>query len=84
MDRIVQATTSDATLPLSDFSNVGSLMLTNLDASNSILVDSANTYDKFPQTILPGKSILLSPATITIHYKSSAGTPSMSVTAVEV
>ena len=84
MNRIVKATTTDATLPLTDFDNVGQVMLTNLDPTNSILVDAVNTYNAFPQTLLAGKSIILAPATTTIHFKSSAGTPLLEMMALEI
>jgi hypothetical protein len=42
----------------------------NMDDTNFVLVDSASTYDKFPQKVFPGKGVYLMPQTGTIHVKA--------------
>lgn len=58
------------TITLVDLASVGFILIKNLDATNYVEIDSANTFDKFPQKILPGGSILLSPETTTIYAKA--------------
>lgn len=43
----------------------------NLDPTNYVEVDSANTFDKFPQKLLAGDPIVLSPQTGTIYAKAN-------------
>lgn len=51
----------------------GYLFIYNQDATNYVEVDSANTFDKFPQKITAGKFILLMPQTSTIYLKANTG-----------
>jgi hypothetical protein len=46
------------------------LLIANLDATNYVEIDSVNTFDKFPQKVLPGDFILLSPETGVIYGKA--------------
>lgn len=46
----------------------------NLDDIHYVEVDSASTFDKFPQRILPGMGIFLMPQTGTIYAKAQTGT----------
>lgn len=63
--------TTDTTLQVGDVSAFGKLLIVNLDTSNYVEIDSASTYDKFPQKVLKGDFILLSPETTTIHAKAN-------------
>lgn len=47
------------------------VFLRNMDTANYVEVDSANTFDKFPQKILPGKGVFLYPETGTIYLKAN-------------
>jgi hypothetical protein len=42
----------------------------NLDDTNFVEVDSANTMDSFPQKLHPGQSIILLPQTGTIYLQA--------------
>lgn len=49
----------------------GVVLFVNLDATNYVEVDSANTFDKFPQKLMPGDSILLRPQTGNIYARAN-------------
>lgn len=51
----------------------GYLFIYNQDATNYVEVDSANTFDKFPQKITAGKFVVLMPETSTIYLKANTG-----------
>src|SRR3954471_173221 len=61
---------ADEALVVGDVPANGYLALINLDTTNFVQVDSASTYDKFPQKVYPGEGILLRPQTATIHVKA--------------
>lgn len=64
-------TTAEA-LVLTDLANVsGGLFLKNNDATNYVEVDSANTFDKFPQKIPPGGFVFLGAQSTTIYAKAN-------------
>lgn len=68
--------TADETLNLGDASvNGGYVALMNLEdvGGNYFEVDSADTYDKFPQKIQPGECVILRPETATLHVKANTG-----------
>lgn len=56
------------------------LIIANLDGTNYVEVDSANTFDKFPQKIYPKTAagqidfIVLNPETGTIYAKANTAT----------
>lgn len=76
-------TTAEA-IALGDLANVrGGFLLKNEDATNYVEIDSANTFDKFPQKILPGGFIFLAPQTLTIYAKANTAAISLSITAAE-
>ena len=50
------------------------LLVKNLDKTNYVEIDSANTFDKFPQKVLPGAVILLAPQTATIYGRANTAT----------
>lgn len=63
--------TTDETILMGDVSGTPVfIFIKNLDATNFVLVDSASTYDKFPQKLYPGKGVYLLPQTGTIHIKA--------------
>jgi hypothetical protein len=57
------------------FGDVGNppkkVVVVNRDATNYVEIDSANTFDKFPQKLTPGDFIVLSPQTATIYAKAN-------------
>lgn len=60
------------------------LLIVNLDPTNYVEIDSANTFDKFPQKILPGGDvILLSPQTGTIYGKANTAAVLINIVAVQ-
>lgn len=63
--------TSAATLALGSVASPSFVYVRNLDATNYLQVDSANTFDKFPQKIQPGAALLLFPETGTIYAKAN-------------
>lgn len=72
LENVQAVGTSDETLVVGDVTNPPFLVaLVNLDATNYVEVDSASTYDKFPQKLLPdGIPVLLRPETNVIHLKA--------------
>jgi hypothetical protein len=62
-------TTAEA-LVLGDLANAAFVLFKNLDATNYVEVDAASAMTSFPQKVLPGGFILLSPETITIYAKA--------------
>lgn len=63
--------TSAETLQLGDVgSNPVIVFVKNLDSTNFVTVDSANTLDKFPQILQPGQACVLTPTTGTIYAKA--------------
>ena len=59
------------------------LLIQNLDAANYVEIDSANTFDKFPQKLLAGESVLLKPQTGTIYAKANTAPVRILKVAVE-
>lgn len=76
-------TTAEA-VALGDVSTIGFLMIKNMDETNFVEIDSANTFDKFPQKLLAGDFILLKPQTTTIYAKANTSACSIVVQAVEL
>lgn len=75
--------TSDETLVFTDVVPAGGFLLVyNSDPTNYVEVDSASTYDKFPQKLTAGKFVLLLPQTSTIHAKANTGACSIYYCAV--
>lgn len=63
--------TSSTAITFGDISGAPKkVVIKNLDATNYVEVDSASSFDKFPQKVLPGDTILLSPQTGTIYAKA--------------
>ena len=58
------------------------LLIANLDAANYVEIDSVNTFTNFPQKILAGDVILLSPETATIYAKAHTAACILFVVAV--
>lgn len=75
--------TSAETITFGDIGTLGYVILKNNDASNFVEVDAANTFDKFPQKILPGEFILMKPETSTIYAKADTAACELLVLAVE-
>lgn len=67
---ITIGSTTAAALYLAGISNPSVILIINQDSVNFIQVDSAATFDKFPQTLLPTQGVLLLPATGTIYAKA--------------
>lgn len=61
---------TDETLTIGDVTTPAVVFIKNLDPDNFVQVDSANTYDKFPQKLFPGQAIMLLPETGAIHLKA--------------
>ena len=59
------------------------LLIKNLDATNYVEIDSADTFDKFPQKLVAGDFILLSPQTGTIYAKANTAAVNILKLAVE-
>ncbi len=63
-------TTAEALL----FGDVGAnpaiVFVKNTDSTNFVQIDSISTMVNFPQTLLPGQSVVLLPATGTIYAKA--------------
>jgi hypothetical protein len=68
----ISVATSASAVPVGDITPQ-SVFIKNLDDTNFIEVDSANTFDKFPQKIYPGKGVFLAPETATIYWKANTG-----------
>lgn len=64
------ATTSTA-IDFGDMTSMKTLYIRNLDATNSIQVDSSTAFTGFPQLIPPGAAIMLLPQTATIYAKAN-------------
>lgn len=62
--------TTAETLVLGDCANAAFILFKNLDSTNYVEVDSASAMTSFPQKVLPGGMILLSPETITVYAKA--------------
>lgn len=62
--------TSSTALNAGSLSGAGALMIINLDATNFVQIDSASTFDKFPQKIGPGEARVLGPQTTTLFGKA--------------
>jgi hypothetical protein len=77
--------TSSEAIALGDLANLGGgLMIKNGDATNYVEIDSASSFDKFPQKILPGKAILLAPQTVTIYAKANTASVAISIVGAEL
>ena len=59
------------------------LQIKNLDGTNYVEIDSADTFDKFPQKITAGDFIVLAPQTATIYGKANAAAVLIRKTAFE-
>lgn len=66
--------TTATTLAPGSLTGAGKLLFINLDAVNFVQIDSANTFDKFPQKVGPGEAVLLSPQTTTLYAKADTAT----------
>ena len=76
--------TAGVALDLGDVSAPPSyVLIQNLDAANFVEIDSANTFDKFPQKIRPGGVILLCPLSAVIHAKADTASVNVNVVAAE-
>jgi len=74
-------TTAEA-LDLGDLANVGGLLVVkNTDATNYVEVDAVNTFNSFPQKILPGQAIVLGAQTTTIYARANTAAVSVVVAA---
>lgn len=68
-------TTGGVALTFGDVSGAPKkLIVVNLDATNFVEIDSANTFDKFPQKLVAGDFALLSPQTATIYARANTAT----------
>jgi hypothetical protein len=76
--------TSSEQIDLGELASAAAILMVNLDETNFVEVDSANTYDKFPQKIKPGRAILLAPETVTIHAKADTNPVAVAYLAVEL
>jgi hypothetical protein len=78
--------TADEVLVVGDTTNPPfTVILRNLDAMNYVEVDSASTYDKFPQKLLPnGDFIKLNPETNVIHLKAHTSACDVEVLIISV
>jgi hypothetical protein len=74
--------TTSETLVLGDLANVGGgLFLKNTDSTNYVEIDSASTFDKFPQKILAGRAIFLASQTLTIYAKANTASVVLAISA---
>jgi len=62
--------TTAETISFGDCANVAFVLFKNLDPTNYVEVDSASAMTSFPQKVLPGGVILLSPETTTVYAKA--------------
>lgn len=69
-------------LNFGDITTVDHLYVENLDATNYVQVDSANTFDKFPQKIIAGDPAKLAPQTATIYAKANTAACVLRVVAI--
>lgn len=75
--------TTTESIALGDLANVGGgLFIKNNSETNFVEIDSASTYDKFPQKILPGRAILLASQSITLHARANTGAVTITIGAV--
>lgn len=64
--------TSSTALSIASITGVPPVLLVkNLDATNYVEIDSASTFDKFPQKLLAGTFVLLRPQTATIYLRAN-------------
>lgn len=64
--------TTDETIQMGDVPSLATFVFVkNMDATNYVTIDSASTYDKWPQVILPGKGVFLIPGSNVIHVKAN-------------
>lgn len=57
-------------LTVGDITTPKVVFIKNLDTTNFVQVDSATTFDKFPQKLYPNEGILLLPQTAAIYLKA--------------
>lgn len=76
--------TSATTVNVGSLASLGALFIQNLDATNFVEVDDVNTFDDFPQKILPGGWIMLRPQTTTIYAKADTAECRVKVVAHEL
>lgn len=63
--------TSSEQITLGEIGTPQKLLIKNLDTTNYVEIDSADTYDKFPQKLVAGDWCILCPQTGTIHAKAN-------------
>jgi len=76
--------TSSTAIELGAVSTIGPMMVINTDSANYVEVDSASSFDKFPQKIPAGGFIILRPQTTTIYAKANTAAVNIRVVAVEL
>ena len=76
--------TSSEALVVGDVNTIGSLYIENTDAANFVEIDSASTFDKFPQKILAGGFVLLHPQTASLFVKANTASVNILVVATEL
>lgn len=76
--------TSSEQLNLGDLATAAFVVVVNTDATNYVEVDAADTYDKFPQKILPGKAIVICPQTVTLHARANTAPVAIQLLACEL
>jgi hypothetical protein len=76
--------TSSTQIVLEVTGNPAYLLIINEDPTNYVEVDSVNTFNNFPQKILAGGFIVLSPETATVYAKANTGAVLITVLALPV
>ena len=59
------------------------LLVENLDAVNYVEIDSANTFDKWPQKLMPGDVVILRSQTGVIYGRANVAAVRIAKVAVE-
>ena len=76
--------TSSTAISMGDVTTLGRLTVLNTDDTNYVEVDSATTFDKFPQKIRPGEAIQLCPQTATLYAKANTAAVVIAILATEL
>lgn len=76
--------TSSTQIALGNVSTIEWLYVENTDATNYVEVDSASTFDKFPQKITAGNFVLLRPQSVTLYAKANTQAVKIRVVATEL